>query len=248
MSRDFNPVGIHITAGLGQCANQCLHCQLSSKSLAEFSLDRYVSMVDKFINFRATTGFPVSQWLGYALNFQVDDFANFLGLHRRLVSVVMKILLLGGLPLMDNDQLSGWLSERMALGSESVMASYFGPPQIHDYMNNKNGHFDWEISAQQLAAQIGLINWQKIFLLKTSLPDMDHILDRLDEVDNVAGRMAYLLFYSGLGRRFEEHRLTKEILDSQPQRLKSLYRVEKNMIWQSEGDWLEWVRLNLNSC
>jgi MoaA/NifB/PqqE/SkfB family radical SAM enzyme len=246
MSRDFNPVGIQISAGLGKCANHCRHCQLSYKKPANFSVDRYVTVVDKFIDYREKTGFEVNQWLGYSFNLSANYFSKLIELHHRLGGFELKVLLLGGLPFMNSDQFTDWFLQRKEMGSESVVASFYGPETLHDYLNNKKGHFDWQISTQKTAAKNGLNNWQRVFLLKSALPHMDHILDRLDETENVTSRVAYLLFYSGLGRRFEDERLTMDILDRQSQRLQAIYREDKNR-WLSERDWLEFERNNPDS-
>jgi hypothetical protein len=243
MGRDFEPVGVNLTAGLGKCSGHCRYCQLAYKKPAKFSVSRYAAVVDKFLDYKAKTGFGVSQWLGYSFDFSADDFGLLLELHRRVSDCELKVLLLGGLPLMTGKQLDDWFSQRRNLGSDSVVASFYGAEAGHDYLNNKKGHFEWQISAQNAAARLGFKNYHRIFLIKSALPHMNEILDRLEEVDNVDGRVAYLLFYSGLGRKFEDQRLTMEILDSQPERLKAIYRDDKPK-WRSERAWLEWERVN----
>ncbi|MDR1085439.1 MAG: hypothetical protein LBP22_11440 [Deltaproteobacteria bacterium] len=191
MGRDFEPVDVSIGAGIGKCSNQCRYCQLAYKKPANFSVSRYAAVVDKFLDYKAKTGFDVRQWLGYSYDFSSDDFGLFAALHRRVFDCDLKVLLLGGLPLMTGEQLAGWFSQRRNLGSESVIASFYGSDVNHDYLSSRKGHFDWLISSQNVAARLGLKNHQKIFLTKPVLPYVDEILDRLEEVDSVSSRFAY---------------------------------------------------------
>ena len=71
---------------------------------------------------------------------------------------------------------------------------------------------------------------------------MEQLLDRLDaEVPDIRSRTGYPLFYSGLARRYENERVTMEMLDAQPNRVKAIYREDKDK-WKSERDWIEFSR------
>lgn len=241
MFKDFQPVGISISAGLAPCTNHCRYCQLADRRLAHFSMDRFVAVVEKFLDYKTKTGFDIGQWLGYSFELALNDFEKQLQIYRRS-GFDLKVLLLGGLVMRRGHELRQWYQQRQALGSDTVVASYYGYGSRHDYLNNQVGHFAYQIEAQKIAAEVGLKNSQRIFLFKAALPEMERILDSIDEVgDSVTERVAYLLFYSGLGRAFENERITHELLDNQPDRLKAFYRDDHEQ-WKSEEEWVEWVR------
>jgi hypothetical protein len=239
MPRDFTPAGIAISAGIAKCANHCRFCQLDYRRPESFSVERFVAVVDKFVEYKAKTGFEVGQWLGYSFDLSLEDFDRQLKLYAR-TGWPLKVILMGGMPFMKEETLAEWYRQRQAIGSDTVVASYYGFGGLHDYLNNKTGHFEYQLKSQKIAASLGMNNSQRIFLFKSALKDMGSLLDRLDEVENVTERIAYPLFYSGLGKKFEDERLTKDDMVSGPERLKQFYREDKNE-WKSEKEWVEWV-------
>ena len=241
MSREFDPKGISISTGIAKCANHCRYCQLAYRRPQHFSVERFAKFVEKFAAYREKNGFGVSTWLGYSFDLNARDFARQIELYNKVNNWELKVLLLGGLPLMDKKQTEVWYTERKALGSDSVVASYYGFRQRHDYLNNKEGHFDFQLQAQKIAAGMGLNNIQRVFLLKSALPEMDRLLDELESIDAVTDRIAYLLFYSGLGRNFENERLTRELFENQSERLQAIFRGDHDN-WKTEREWVEWVR------
>jgi hypothetical protein len=241
MPREFEPVGIAISGALAKCANRCRFCQLARLRPETYSVERYAKVVEKFIEYREKSGFQMGQWLGYSYDFTLEDYARQMALYDRANNWPLKVLLLGGLPLMTGLELRRWYRERQGLGCDKTVASYYGYGRHHDYLNNQAGHFDWQVQAQKTAAGLGLQNGQRIFLFKSALPEMGRLLDKLEEVDRVTERTGYLLFYSGQGRNFENERLTMAELDAQPERVRAIYRHDKSE-WKSERGWVEWVR------
>lgn len=249
MSRTFTPIGIHITAGVAPCSYHCRYCQLDYRKSARFGTDRFIAVVDRFLAYREKSrqkNFKVAAWMGYSYDLPLKDFVNKLALYRRCDNNV-NLILLGGVRHRPDAELRAWFSERKALNLQRVVASYYGYGDTHDYLNNKQGNFAYLIHAQQIAAQTGFRNSQRVFLFRSSLAQMEQLLDRLDEVgESVTERMAYPLFYSGLARRYEEERVTMEDLDRQPQRVRAIYRQDKDR-WQSERQWIDQARTDGNT-
>ena len=154
MSRQFNTTGISISSGLVSCAYHCRYCQLIHIKPTKFGMDRFVAVVDKFLEYKSKsnlTEFDISFWNGYSFDCSLSDFQKELDLQKRVSSWELKILLLGGIPHMSDDVLEKWFSDRKAIGSEFATASYFGYGEMHDYWNNMKGNFDFLINAQKFA-------------------------------------------------------------------------------------------------
>lgn len=245
MARPFNPTGIYITSGLASCAYHCRYCQLVHLKPSTFGMERFAAQVERFADYREKHGlteFDVSFWNGYSYDFSLADFEKELALHRRVGEWELKILLLGGLPHMEDAVLEQWFAERKKIGSEFATATYTGYRETHDYWNNKKGNFDFLLNAQKIAARAGLANDQRILLTRSGLEQMPQLLDTLDALElELRGRNAYPFFYSGLARRYEEERVTMAMLDRQPERVRAVYRDDKRH-WKSERAWIEHAR------
>ncbi|MDR1085065.1 MAG: hypothetical protein LBP22_09470 [Deltaproteobacteria bacterium] len=240
MVRDFIPTGIGITTGIGQCAYRCLYCQIALHEPATFGVDRYAAVIDRFLDYKEKTGFNFSQWMGYSFDISAADFFKQIALCKRC-GYDQTSFLLGGVRLMADDELKKWYEERLALGCDYVGASYFGHSETHDYWNNQPGQFEFQVRAQKTALSMGMKVGQRLFLLKSTLPMMEELLDILDETSGAdASRAAFPLFYSGLARRYDDERVTLEMLDNQPDRVKAVYRSDKPN-WKSEKDWITWI-------
>ncbi|MDD2839270.1 MAG: hypothetical protein PHX59_09975 [Sulfuricurvum sp.] len=245
MPRRFNTTGIYINSGLASCAYHCRYCQLVHIKPTTFGVDRFVGVIEKFLDYKEKNNlceFDIGFWNGYSYDCSLCDFQKELDLHKKIGDWELKILLLGGIPHMADDVLQQWFSDRKAIGSEFASASYFGYGEMHDYWNNMKGNFDFLINAQKVAVKAGLYNEQRLFLTNSTLPIMEQLLDKLDaEVPDVRKREGYPLFYSGLARRYENERVSMEILDAQSERVQAIYRGDKAN-WKSERDWIEFSR------
>jgi hypothetical protein len=170
----------------------------------------------------------------------MDDFQKERFLHNKIADYELNGLLLGGLPHMDDITLKQWLMDRKAIGSEYVVATYSGYKEQHDYWNNKKGNFDFQVNAQKIAHSIGLENKQRFLITRSSLKNMELLLDLLDGLElPIKKRFAIPMFYSGLARQYENERVTMEMLDSQSNRIKAIYRDDKDE-WKSERDWIKY--------
>lgn len=241
MARDFKPSGIHLTAGIAPCAYYCRYCQMGYGRPAKFGIGRFEKMLNRFFEYKEKLGsddFDVSHWLGYTYDLDKDDFAVQIRMFEKS-GWNPKLLLMGGVRHRHGDELVQWLTERRGMGMERVVATYFGLNEQHDYMNNKEGHFEYQIELQKLAGELGYRNEQRMFLLRSTMPVMEQLLDRLEEVGaSVTDKCAYPLFYSGRARRYDGDRVTMELLENQPERVKAVYRNDIYK-WKSEKDWIE---------
>ena len=206
-------------------------------------MDRFVAIVEKFLDYKKKNNiedFHIGFWSGYSYNSVMDDFQKERFLHNKVADYELNGLLLGGLPHRDDITLKQWLMDRKAIGSEYVVATYSGYKEQHDYWNNKKGNFDFLVNAQKIAHSIGLENEQRFLITRSSLKNMELLLNLLDGLElPIKKRFAIPMFYSGLARQYENERVTMEMLDSQSNRIKAIYRDDKDE-WKSERDWIKY--------
>jgi len=246
MARPFKTTGIYILSGMNPCAYHCRYCQLTTtKPTKNITMDRFKAIVNRFIDykhFNHLKDFDVDFWNGYTYDCSLIDFQKELDLHKKVGDWELKILLLGGMPHMEDATLKQWFQDRKHIGSEFVAATYLGCKDQHDYWNNKKGNFEFLIKAQKMASAVGLDNVQRLLLTRSSLYRMEELLDVLDSLEiPIKERSAYPFFYSGFARRYEDERVTLSLLENQSERIKSIYRKDKET-WKSEQEWTEYAR------
>ena len=238
----FTPVGLTISAQITPCANHCRFCLLNERRTHNITVDRFAALIEKFIDYKDRTGFKVKQWFGNSYNFPIVEFQKLVGLFFKNGADLkgaqdLRYLLLGGLPLMEEEAFRSWLLDRQALGCANLAATYCGLELSHDYYCACTGHFRFQIMAQKTAAKIGLFNMQRLLILNSTLQQLEPLLDELDATGGVNDRHAFVLFYNGSGKYFEHERPTLEQLQRQSPRVMDLYRGALNN-WKTESDWV----------
>ncbi len=135
-----------------------------------------------------------------------------------------------------------WLRERQDIGIKAVVASFAGHGEFHDRWDGRLGDFEFQMRTLRVAASLGMELRQRLFLTNSTIPLMDELIKKLDALPgHVDDRCVYPLFYSGLARRLEDERVTRETFDGLPERIRKLYRSDwKN--WRSEQEWIDIVR------
>jgi hypothetical protein len=83
-----------------------------------------------------------------------------------------------------------------------------------------------------------MVRRERLFLNLNTLPLFDRLLDILDGIPGtVESRVATPFFYAGLATRYEDERITEDIRDNLPERVKRL-RPHKFDNWRSEREWI----------
>jgi hypothetical protein len=217
---------------------------LADSKISKISIDRYAAIVERFIEYKEANGlkdFGVGQWLGNAFNFNDYEYARVAEIEHKLGNSYENICL-GGVPHKPRAEMKEWLAARQNMGAKNLIVAFLGHGAVHDRWNRKKGNFAFQMETQKVAAELGMGLIQRTFMTNSTLPMAGEWLDMLDELGGeVVQRVAYLLFYSGLGRNFEHDRVTMETLDKQPDRVKAIYRQDKDR-WKSEKTWIEQLR------
>ena len=122
-----------------------------------------------------------------------------------------EILNLGGLRIRDTEALKTWMDERQAAGIVGFHTSLAGCDNTHDRWNGRRGDFDYQISILRMAGERGMVRQERLFLTLNTLPLFERLLGIMDGIPGeIRSRIVTPFFYAGLGRRYEDERITEE--------------------------------------
>jgi len=244
MGRSIEVDGIWVHSDIIPCCNHCGYCQVGRKKIENVDFFRLAALVDRFYAWRqqqSLDDFKVGHWFGYTHNFDLPQMIAEKRL-RALGGWNLDVILLGGLPDRSVGEMRAWLKERMDAGFASVISSFTGYGVLHDRWNGRKGDFERLMQIQRIAAELGMGLRQRIFLTKSTLPLLDELLKKLDDLPgNVVERCAYLWFYSGFSARLEKERISEETFNSLPEHIAKILRKDWKK-WRSEAKWMEAVR------
>jgi hypothetical protein len=72
----------------------------------------------------------------------------------------------------------------------------------------------------KMAGERGMVRQERLFLTPNTLPLFDRLLDIMEKIPGeVRSRIVTPFFYAGLGRRYEDERITEETRDKLPERI-----------------------------
>ncbi len=256
MPRNFRITGIMLHANAAPCAYHCRYCQLATSKPNPASFTRYAALVDRFFDWKETPGnegFEVWPWYGNSHEHSIEEQREICRLSLRQ-GFSCDSVLLGGLRHRPRKEMRDWLEARRALGINTVVATFSGHDAAHDYWNNQQGNYRFQLETLELAAEMGMRLQQRILLMRDSVPTLGSLLDDLDRIGQTrksteqsasAGtdtvRWAIPLFYSGRARRLETQRLDKRDFAALPERVADILRDDR-VNWRSEQEWIEHVK------
>jgi hypothetical protein len=244
VGRSIEVEGIWIHSDIIPCFNHCGYCQVGRKKIDNVDFFRLANLVDRFYIWKqqqSLADFRVGHWFGYTHNFDLAQMIEEKRL-RALGGWNLDVILLGGLPDRSASEMKAWLKERMDAGFASVISSFTGYGALHDRWNGRKGDFERLMQIQRVAADVGMGLRQRIFLTNSTLPWLDELLKRLDDLPgSVVERCAYLWFYNGFSVRLERERITEETFNNLPEHIAMLLRKDWRK-WRSEARWMEAVR------
>ncbi len=244
MGREITVNGIFLHAYATPCFHVCRYCQLRTPKAIPADFKRYSALIDRFIDWKEATGrhdFTVAEWYGNSHDYDRDVQAGVSRLSARQGDP-LRVVLLGGTAHRPMAEMRHWLEDRRAVGIDTVVASFPGRAERHDYWNGKKGNYRFQLDTLHLAAEMGMRLQQRLFLIRDTISGFEALLDDLDAIQTTDfERWSYPLFYSGLARRLEAERLTELELDRLPPRIKATFRDDHGE-WRSERRWIDTVR------
>jgi hypothetical protein len=241
---EFSRMLIH--AKIVPCAHSCKYCLMGDKKLMSIERERVLELIERFLEWEATSGQAVK--IAYVLNYTSDYDRHTLRLIRDLDARYPRSypplsgITLGGLPWRSEEDLRLWLLERQEFGCKTAHGSLAGVGVTHDYWNSRPGNFDLIMSTLRIAGEIGMALGARMFVARSTLPQLEKLNAMLDDLPKHEGdwRYAQPFFYSGWGARLESERIDERIRDNLPRWLDPLIKGSAD-----EGSWLserEWIR------
>ncbi|HEY1505871.1 MAG TPA: radical SAM protein [Stellaceae bacterium] len=242
MSRAVAGKGLRLSLRLAPCAHICRYCLISeTRKGTSLPWDRFEQLGHRFIEWKADCGredMSVGFFIGPSYDFDLEILHGLARLraHR---GDVFETLNLGGLRIRRDEALAAWLDERRSAGVTGLHASLAGYGETHDRWNGRAGDFDYQMSILRLGGERGMARVERLFLTRNTLPLFDKLLDILDALPGESRRRAVtLFFFAGLAHRYEDERITEEIRDNLPDRLKRLRGGGRFNDWKSEREWI----------
>ena len=241
MPREIVGKGIRFSLRHAPCAHICRYCLISeSRKRSALPFSRFERLVHRFHDWKQADrrdDLEFGIFVGPSLDYDLETLKGVARLPRWR-GIDASILNLGGLRIRQGDTLVAWLEERQAAGIVGFHASFAGCGPIHDRWNGRAGDFDYQTSILRLGGERGMVRRERLFITQNTLPVFERLLDTLDGIPGeIASRSASPFFYAGLATRYEDERITEEIRDSLPDRIKRL-RPRKFDTWLSEREWI----------
>jgi len=244
MAREVRLTGIVLHANAAPCFHHCRYCQLRTSKPRAVSFSGFEKLVNRFLDWRIVSGrpeFEVWPWYGNSHEHDEEMLLGLRSIGRRL-GYESDVVLLGGVAHRSMPEMRAWLQERRAAGIDTVVATFSGDREKHDYWNNKEGNWQFQLDTLHLAADMGFRLQERVLLLRDNLPSLERLFDALDTVEAAErNRWAIPLFYSGRAKRLESQRLTEGDFAALPKRIRDSLRGDHEK-WRSERRWVELVR------
>jgi hypothetical protein len=240
MPREILARGLTFSLRNAPCAHICRYCLVSeTRKGSKLPFSRFEDLVNRFHDWKASgqTDINIKAFIGPSLDFDIDTLKG-VGRLRARRGGTFEILNLGGLRIRDTDALETWIDERRAAGIVGFHTSLAGCDKTHDRWNGRTGDFDYQVSILRMAGERGMVRKERLFLTLNTLPVFDRLLDIMEDIPGeVLSRIVTPFFYAGLGRRYEDERITEDIRDNLPERIAALRR-GRFQEWRSEREWL----------
>jgi hypothetical protein len=241
MPREIVGKGLRFSLRHAPCAHICRYCLISeSRKRSVLPFSRFEQLVHRFHDWKKSNGrddLDIGIFVGPSYDYDLETLRGVARLRARRGGK-FEILNLGGLRIRHGDALIAWLEERRATGIVGFHASFAGCGETHDRWNGRAGDFDYQTSILRLGGERGMVRREKLFLTQNTLPIFDRLLDILDSLPGkVTSRVASPFFYAGLATRYEGERITEDVRDNLPDRIKGL-RPRKFDNWLSEREWI----------
>ena len=240
MPRELEINGICLHAIATKCYSHCRYCQLSERRAVPASFDRYEALVNRFLDWRdadfSRSDFGIWPWYGRSYDSNATVREGIVRISRRMGSD-HKVVLLGGIRHRSMPEMREWLEAHRKLGIDTLVTTFAGNEEAHDYWNKRRGSYRFFVDSMKLATDMGMKLQQRVFLIRSTLETLDELYDDLDAVSTGDfSRWCIQWFYSGYSKRYENERLTSADFAALPRRIRATLR-EDHQNWLSEREW-----------
>ena len=227
---------------IAPCVNNCVFCHAGDdyKKIATVPFAKVKPIVEKLVEWKkvhASVGFKMFINPG---NWDHKDIAD----NIRLDKLVRNssnggTAMLGGVKHRTEPEMREKLAFLKEAGMEAIGITFWGPRELHDGWCGRRGEYDFNMMAARFAPEIGLLRREHLFLVKSSLPHLETIMDILDAIPGRQDRYVLPLNYWGRAMKLEHERLTKAEFDLIPDRIRKYIRTRD---LRTEEEWMAFVQ------
>lgn len=241
MPRQIVAKGLRLTLRHAPCAHICRYCLISgTRKGSTLPFSRFEQLAHRFYDWKSSAGrddLEIGAFVGPSYDYDLETLRGVARLRARRGGT-LQFLNLGGLRVRHGDALTDWLEERRAAGIIGFHTSLAGCSDTHDRWNGRRGDFAYQTTILRLGGERGMVRHEKLFLTQSTLPQLDRLLDILDDIPGeVRNRSVTLFFYAALAARYESERITEAQRDALPERIARL-RKGRFRDWRSEREWI----------
>lgn len=152
-------------------------------------------------------------WLGPAFNFDIPTQARL----ESWLDQKFTVISLGGVKKRSAPEMRRWLEERKERGLERVHGVLVGYGEVHDRWVGRRGDFEFLMQTFRTALELGLTYSVTLYLTKTTLPMLGHVLTLLGELPRPPEyKHVRQFYYGGYAAHQEAERITETELRELP--------------------------------
>lgn len=225
------------------CSCRCRHCLLDSgKKLSTVSFDRVKALGEQFLRWKDTLSYEdpaIDIITGYSCDSSEDvESAQFC---KEAGATSWSYLAANGMELKAKTELEQFLLARKEMGITKVGVTFYGMREFHDKWADRKGDWDYTMLIAQTAAELGLERQETVFLSKSGIADIPHLIDLLDTLPGKNDRCLAPWDYRGRGKQLEDERVLASQVKTLPDNVRQYINQDlKNSrrCYLSEAEWI----------
>ena len=224
------------------CLNHCVFCHMGDevRNTTPVPFAKLKSIVGKLVEWKKTNAPADFKMFIVSGTWDHDDIVEIIKLDKRVRdSSEGSGVMLGGMKHRTESDMLKWLESIKAAGAGWVGMTFWGPQELHDSWCGRRGEYDFNVMAARLAAKIGLSRRESVLLTKSSIPNLDELMEMLDAIPGPKKRCIFPLNYGGRAKKLEHERLTKAEFEALPDRITKDLRTAD---LKTEKEWMKFIK------
>jgi hypothetical protein len=231
------------------CNNHCRFCSAGPKRLDNVSYDRFVSVVERFLDWRERQNLvpmiaPSVMYTHALMTFEQSRKYREMCLRGGYKPLPLQM---NGCIFMPDDDLERILENHLRAGYDAYTMTLAGYGETHDLWVGRRGEFDFLMRIARVAARLGYERQEQILLSQSSVSQLRLLTDCLDALGGRKTRHIYPFTYIGWARSIEKERVTREVVKEVPQHLCPNLDMGNGDVqgrYLTEAEWAAWAGNN----
>jgi hypothetical protein len=245
MKQPVEYTALAIGKATSPCCNHCRFCLDGPKDFQNIPFDRFERIVERFIRWKednSLVNFGVVGGSSYTFMGPPEHIARRVRLAKRGgIDQSGDYFPLNGTILMPDDELQDWLIERRDAGVSKISLSFAGMGKFHDSWVGRRGEYNFLMRIAQIAAELGLDRVEKLYLTRSTIPQLESLMDALDPIPNRSARLLIPLIYAGFAKNLESERITEDSITKLSGRVLEYLAINNSSenFYKTEKTWID---------